>query len=169
MRGGRRGPFSHPWRRSPRRGIVEPGALQQPPRLQSGTHQQRAPRHRLGHDSAKQPLPSCGLAGSGHPATTGAEEPDFLGEAPDCGILEGRGPALGDGQTRDICFLFFKFIFTLAAPGLSYGTWALLCGMWDLLVAACTWDLVPTEPPALEARSLTHWTTREVPTFVIFK
>lgn len=115
---------------------MEPSALKQPPRLQSGTHQQRAPRHRLGLDSAKQPLPFCGLGGRGHAATTGAEETDVLGEAPDCGILEGRGPALGDGQTRDICFLFFKFIFTLAAPGLSYGTQALPCGMWDLSVAA---------------------------------
>ena len=38
----------------------------------------------------------------------------------------------------------------------------------ELLVAACMWDLVPQpgiEPgsPALGARSLTHWTTREVP------
>ena len=44
----------------------------------------------------------------------------------------------------------------------------LRCGMQDLLVAACMWDLVPqpgNEPglPALWARSLTHWTTREVP------
>lgn len=84
---------------------MEPSALKQPPRLQSGTHQQREPRHRLGLDSAKQPLPSCGLGGRGHAATTGAEETDLFGEAPDCGILEGRGPALGDGQTRDICFL----------------------------------------------------------------
>ena len=48
------------------------------------------------------------------------------------------------------------------------------CGMWDLLVEACRifscgmWDLLPWPgiepgPPALGARSLSHWTTREVP------
>ena len=38
----------------------------------------------------------------------------------------------------------------------------------DFLVAACMQDLVPGPgiepgPPALETQSLTHWTTREVP------
>ena len=38
----------------------------------------------------------------------------------------------------------------------------------NVLVAVCMWDLVPQPgiepwPPALGARSLTHWTTREVP------
>ena len=63
--------------------------------------------------------------------------------------------------------------------------WDLPCGMQDLLVAACgifscsrrtlscsMWDLVPRPgikpgPPALGARSLSHWTTREVPALLI--
>ena len=57
--------------------------------------------------------------------------------------------------------LFKKYLFILAVPGLS-------CSMWDLLVAACMWDLVPQSgsergPPALGEWSLTHWTTTEVP------
>ena len=61
------------------------------------------------------------------------------------------------------------------------------CGMRDLLVAACgnfscsmqthscsMWDLVPwprikPRPPALGEQSLSHWTTREILTTVIFK
>ena len=44
----------------------------------------------------------------------------------------------------------------------------------ELLVAACMWDLVPRPgiepgPPALVARSLTHWTTREIPQKPIIK
>ena len=63
----------------------------------------------------------------------------------------------------------------------------LSCGTQDLLVAACGLiscsmqtlscsmrDLVPRpgiepRPPALEVRSLTHWTTREVPFFFFLK
>ena len=92
-------------------------------------------------------------------------------------------------------FGFFK-IFSLAAPGLSCGTWDLrygmfscgifTCSMQDLLVAACRllvaapgllvaecmWDLVPRPgiepgPPALWAQSLTHWTTGEVPKILL--
>ena len=84
----------------------------------------------------------------------------------------------------------FIYLFILAALGLSCGMWDLPCGMWDLpcgmwdlffflLVAACvllscnmhagsssqTRDR--TGPPALGARSLTHWTTREVSLIVV--
>ena len=43
-----------------------------------------------------------------------------------------------------------------------------LIAVCELLVAACMWDLVPGPgiepgPPAVGARSLTRWTTREVP------
>ena len=42
-----------------------------------------------------------------------------------------------------------------------------------ILVEACMWDLVPRagmepRPPALGTHSLTHWTTREVPHWVLF-
>ena len=79
---------------------------------------------------------------------------------------------------RSVCFLIFIYLFWLgqvlpvahrmfvvACGTFSCGTQTLSCG---LLVAACMWDLVPwpgIKPwaPALGARSLTHWTTREVP------
>ena len=43
----------------------------------------------------------------------------------------------------------------------------------ELLAATCMWDLVPQpgiepRPPALGARSLTHWTTREVSVCLLF-
>ena len=44
----------------------------------------------------------------------------------------------------------------------------------EIFVAACVWDIVPRPgiepgPPALGVRSLTHWTTREVPVILIFR
>ena len=58
----------------------------------------------------------------------------------------------------------------MAAPGLSCGTQdlpcsvrALSCGMWDLV----PWPGMEPGPPALGARSLNHWTTREVPIFIL--
>ena len=47
----------------------------------------------------------------------------------------------------------------------AYGTFDLHCTMQDLLVVACEIYLVPQpgnepRPPALEAWSLSHWTTR---------
>ena len=44
----------------------------------------------------------------------------------------------------------------LAALGLS-------CGMWDLV----PWWGIEPRPPALEAQSLSHWTTREVPKLIL--
>ena len=46
----------------------------------------------------------------------------------------------------------FYFLY-LTAPGLS-------CSMWDPV----PWPRIEHEPPALRAWSLSHWTTREVPT-----
>ena len=48
----------------------------------------------------------------------------------------------------------------------------LRCVVQDLLVVACMWDLVhppgiEPRPPELGARSLTHWTTKEVPTIYL--
>ena len=69
----------------------------------------------------------------------------------------------------------FVCLFILAALGLSCGMRDLYLQHMDflvvacgLLVAACMRDLVPQpgmepRPPALGVRSLTHWTTREVP------
>ena len=69
----------------------------------------------------------------------------------------------------------FIYLFILAAPGLSSSMWDLQLRHADFLVVACEllvaahmWDLVPgpgiePRPPALGARSLTHWTMREVP------
>ena len=48
-------------------------------------------------------------------------------------------------------YIYFLFIY-LAAPGLS-------CGMWDLV----PWPGIEPGLPALGARSLSHWTAREVP------
>ena len=72
--------------------------------------------------------------------------------------------------TSLLFFLFLKniYLFILAAPGLSCGMRIFLVAACGLLVVACTRDLVPRPgiepgPPELEAWSLTHWTTREVP------
>ena len=59
----------------------------------------------------------------------------------------------------------YLFIY-LAAPGLSCHVRDLHCSMWALSCGMR--DLVPGPgmepgPPALEVRSLNHWTTREVP------
>ena len=77
---------------------------------------------------------------------------------------------------------FKIFLFTyLVAPGLSCGRQAPLLRLagslvvaCELLVAACTWDLVPwpgiePRPPAWGAWSPNHCTTREVPIQVQFK
>ena len=37
------------------------------------------------------------------------------------------------------------------------------CGMWDLV----PWPGIKPGPPELGARSLSHWTTREVPSFTV--
>ena len=39
------------------------------------------------------------------------------------------------------------------------------CSMWDLV----HWPSVEPGPPALEAQSLSHWTTREVPSFISYE
>ena len=49
-------------------------------------------------------------------------------------------------------FLFFFKLFYLFALGLT-------CSMWDLV----PWLVIKPGPPTLGARSLSHWTTREVP------
>ena len=69
-------------------------------------------------------------------------------------------------SSTSIIIVFFIFIIYLAAPGLSCITWDLLlmhvktlsCSMWDLV----PWTGIEPRSPALEAWSLSHWTTREV-------
>ena len=46
----------------------------------------------------------------------------------------------------------------LAVPDLRCSMQALSCGMWDLV----PWPGIEPGPPALGARSLRHWTAREV-------
>ena len=52
-----------------------------------------------------------------------------------------------------------KRLIYLAVPGLSCGLQGLSCDMWDLV----PWPGIELRPQALEAWSLGHWTTREVP------
>ena len=67
-------------------------------------------------------------------------------------------------------FLKKLIIIYLSALGLSWGTWDLrtfFCGM-QVFFSCNMGDLVPwpeikLQPPALGSRSLSHWTTREVP------
>ena len=47
----------------------------------------------------------------------------------------------------------------LAVLGLCCSMWTLSWGMWDLV----PWPVVEPGSPALEAQSLSHWTTKEVP------
>ena len=62
---------------------------------------------------------------------------------------------------KGVFFFFlnqFKFVYLLTAP----------LGMWDLV----PWPGIEPMTPAVEARSLNHWTTREVqhfPFFVVHK
>ena len=73
-------------------------------------------------------------------------------------------------------YLFWLCQVLVSACGIFIAACRILCcSMWhlqlwhvDFLFAACMWDLVlrpgiEPGPPALEGRSLTHWTTREVP------
>ena len=55
--------------------------------------------------------------------------------------------------------LFLKIFIYLAVLSLSCSIYRIFsCGMWDLV----PWPGIEPGPPALGARSLSHWTTREV-------
>ena len=73
-----------------------------------------------------------------------------------------------------LCFCFFVFCFYLVAPGLSCSMWDLVPSLWrsESLTAACELFIAthgihfPDEGlnlDALEAKSLSHWITRQVP------
>ena len=49
------------------------------------------------------------------------------------------------------------FLIYVTAPGLS-------CSTWDLV----PWPGIEPSPPALGARSLSHWTTKEIPRYSFF-
>lgn len=51
------------------------------------------------------------------------------------------------------CFLLVYFL----------AVWGLSCAMWDLVL----WSGVEPWPPALGVWHLSHWTTREVPMFIL--
>ena len=66
--------------------------------------------------------------------------------------------------------LFFSFIYLYIHSFiwlhwvLVEACWIFRCGMWDLV----PWPGIEAGTPALEAQSLSHWTTREVPPPVLF-
>ena len=49
----------------------------------------------------------------------------------------------------------------LAAPGLSYGKMDLLSSLWHVGSSSLTMEL--SQAPCIGDRSLSYWTTREVP------
>ena len=73
-------------------------------------------------------------------------------------------------------FLYIIFIWLLQVLVVAHGIIDLPCGMWTLCcglwIHSCdTWDLVPWPgiepgPPALGVWSLSHWTTREIPSLL---
>ena len=68
-------------------------------------------------------------------------------------------------------FFFLIFIYLFWLHRVLVVTRGIFVAACELLVVACMQDLVPRPgiepgPPALGARSLTHWTTREVPTLL---
>ena len=64
-------------------------------------------------------------------------------------------------EVQDFFFFFLIFIY-LVAPGLScQGISIFSCSIWDLVPQL----RVKLRPLAVGAWSLSHWTTREVPSF----
>ena len=94
-------------------------------------------------------------------------------------VLRLTNPALGTYPLEEVGLRgFFLTFIHLAGLGLSCGTRSLIftvavaaCGIFScsMQTLSCSkWDLVPWpgiehRPPTLEAWSLSHWTTREVP------
>ena len=55
--------------------------------------------------------------------------------------------------------------FLTTGPWGKPGIWTLSCGMWDLVL----WPAFEPRPPALAARSLSHWTYQESPTLEVLE
>jgi len=70
-----------------------------------------------------------------------------------------------------IFFFLFQYLFIyLAASGLNCGTWDILVAECGIVFSCSMWDLDPwpgieLRPRALGVWSLSHWTTREYPSF----
>ena len=74
-------------------------------------------------------------------------------------------------QIGFVIFLFFIIIIIIlniylfgCAGSCLWHAGSFSCGMWDLV----PWPGIDPGPPALGARSLNHWTTREVPNYYLF-
>ena len=83
-------------------------------------------------------------------------------------FLKEQSVSGSSGMLISSCFLIFFFfpslIFIyLAVPGPSCGMRNLGCNMWDLV----PWPRIEPRPSAVGAQNLNHWTTREVPCFLI--
>ena len=87
---------------------------------------------------------------------------------PECSISNGAGYHYPINWYFGI-FLFKNiYLFTslhqvlvaaLRISDIHCSTWTVSCSMWDLI----PWPRTKLRLPALEVRSLSHWTTREVP------
>ena len=81
--------------------------------------------------------------------------------------------SLKSGLFLDFQFLFKNMYLCIWLHGVvvvacrifSCSMWTLRCGMWDLV----PWPGIKSVPPALEAQSLSHWTTREGPILAFLK
>ena len=94
--------------------------------------------------------------GAGHPATLKIYRQNRLPVLHSFPVGVGRGLLtrvyfLGKNKTK-LFFVFLKILINLVALDLS-------CGMWNLV----SQPGIELGPPSLEAWSLSHWTTREVP------
>ena len=61
---------------------------------------------------------------------------------------------------KNFWFLYLQFIYHNIWQGLVWHMGSFSCGMWDLVL----WPRNEPGAPALQAQTISHWTTREVPT-----
>ena len=74
------------------------------------------------------------------------------------GTAQWKSPSSGRITTQSVNNILQKYLFIcLAAPGLSCNTWVLV-----------PWSEMESRLPALGARSLSHWTTKEVQSTNLF-
>ena len=65
-------------------------------------------------------------------------------------------------------YFYFYLLIYLTEPSLSCGTRDLRSSLWHVESITVPWPGMEPRPSALGARSLTHWTTREVPVHALF-
>ena len=85
------------------------------------------------------------------------------------GIVARRGIA----REAVFCFLFFDiYLFCCAKSWLQHARSSVFTGACKLLAVARVylgpWPGVEPRPPTLEAQSLSHWTTKDIPVFCLF-